>query len=136
MVVDGTGEPAAALLRPDNIGSNTADHIDVTRKALVQLPSTISTRPGEKVLVRTDGAGASHTYLTWLHNQRVSYSIGFALTDAMVTDAPEDAWSAAVAAVAAKTESAARRTPFHPTSRCMGSIKTGSGWPSFNSPST
>ncbi|ORI14794.1 IS1380 family transposase, partial [Rhodococcus sp. 1168] len=96
----GTGEPVAALLRPGNAGSNTAaDHIEVTRKALAQLPSTSSTRPGKKVLIRTDGAGASHKYLTWLHNQRVSYSIGFGLTDAMVTalaDAPEDAWSVAV----------------------------------------
>ncbi|MDN5548096.1 MAG: IS1380 family transposase [Rhodococcus sp. (in: high G+C Gram-positive bacteria)] len=97
---NGTGEPVAALLRPGNAGSNTADdHIEVTRKALAQLPNAHAARPGKKVLVRTDGAGASHKYLTWLHNRGVSYSIGFGLTDAMVTalaNAPESAWSAAV----------------------------------------
>ncbi len=96
----GTGEPLAALPRPGNAGSNiAADHIEVTRKALAQLPFTTGTRPGRKVLVRTDGAGASHAYLTWLHKQRVSYSIGFGLTDAMVTALPDvsvSAWSIAV----------------------------------------
>lgn len=96
----GTGEPVAALLRAGNAGSNTAaDHIEVIRKALAQLPSTTGTRPGKKVLVRTDGAGASHAFMSWLHNQRVSYSIGFGLTDAMVTalsEVPESAWSAAI----------------------------------------
>ncbi len=82
----GTGEPLAALLRAGNTGSNTAaDHIDVTRQALAQLPFTTGGRPGKKVLVRTDGAGASHAFLSWLHNKRVSYSIGFGLTDTMVT---------------------------------------------------
>ena len=97
---NGTGEPLAALLRPGNAGSNTADdHIAVTRKASAQLPNIHTPRPGKKVLVRTDGAGASHKYLTWLHNRGVSYSIGFGLTDAMVTalaGAPESAWSIAV----------------------------------------
>ncbi|MDV8079817.1 IS1380 family transposase, partial [Rhodococcus sp. IEGM 1370] len=97
---DGTGEPVAALLRPGNAGSNTAaDHIEVTRKALAQLRSATGSRPGRTVMVRTDGAGASHTFMTWLHNKRVSYSIGFGLTDAMVTAlsaAPDSAWSVAV----------------------------------------
>lgn len=97
---DGTGEPVAALLRPGNAGSNTAaDHIEVTRKALAQLRSATGPRPGRTVMVRTDGAGASHTFMTWLHNKRVSYSIGFGLTDAMVTAlavVPESAWSVAV----------------------------------------
>lgn len=36
----GTGEPAAALLRPGNAGSNTAaDHITATQLALAQLPA-------------------------------------------------------------------------------------------------
>lgn len=62
---NGTGEPVAALLRPGNAGSNTADdHIEVTRKALAQLPNAHAARPGKKVLVRTDGAGASHKYAT------------------------------------------------------------------------
>lgn len=88
------------MLRPGNAGSNTADdHIAVTRKALAQRPNTHTARPGKKVLVRTDGAGSSHNYLTWLHKRGVSYSIGFGLTDAMVTAlaaVPESAWSGAV----------------------------------------
>ncbi|WP_338888780.1 IS1380 family transposase [Rhodococcus sovatensis] len=96
----GTGEPLAALLRAGNAGSNTAaDHIAVTRAALAQLPFTTGGRPGKKVLVRTDGAGASHVFMSWLHRQRVSYSIGFGLTDAMVAalgEVPDTAWSVAV----------------------------------------
>lgn len=48
------------LLRPGNAGSNTAtDHIAVIRAALAQLPPhRPGTRPGRRVLVRTDGAGA------------------------------------------------------------------------------
>jgi hypothetical protein len=83
---DGTGEPLAALLRPGNAGSNTAaDHITVIRTALRQLPDhKPGHRPGRKVLIRTDGAGASHELLDWLHGQRLSYSVGFALTQQLV----------------------------------------------------
>lgn len=78
---DGTGEPVAALLRPGNAGSNTAaDHIGVTRKALAQLPNAHTAWPGKRVLVRTDGAVASHNYLTWLHKRGVSHSIRFGLS--------------------------------------------------------
>ncbi|MFY2791031.1 transposase [Rhodococcus sp. MALMAid1271] len=81
-----TGEPVAALLRPGIAGSSTAaDHLKVIRKALAKLRSAIGPCPGRTVIVRTDGAGASHTFMTWLHNKRVSYSIGLGLTDAMVT---------------------------------------------------
>lgn len=62
---DGSGEPLAVLLRPGNAGSNTAaDHITVVRAALAQLPEhRPGAGPGRKVLIRTDGAGASHTFL-------------------------------------------------------------------------
>ena len=64
----GTGEPLAALLRPGNAGSNTAaDHVTVIRAALRQLPThQAGQRPGRKVLVRVDGAGATHELLDWL----------------------------------------------------------------------
>ena len=41
----------------------------------------VGTRPGRKVLIRTDGAGYSHEFLAWLTAQRLSYSIGFGLPD-------------------------------------------------------
>jgi hypothetical protein len=83
---DGTGEPLAALLRPGNAGSNTAaDHITVIRAALRQLPGhRPGNRAGRKVLIRIDGAGASHELLDWLAGQRLSYSVGFGLSQHLV----------------------------------------------------
>jgi hypothetical protein len=82
----GTGEPLAALLRPGNAGSNTAaDHLTVIRAALRQLPGhRAGHRPGRKVLIRVDGAGATHELLDWLVEQRLSYSVGFGLTQPLV----------------------------------------------------
>ena len=86
----GTGEPLAIWLRPGNAGSNTAaDHITVTKQALGQLPGhRVGTRPGRKVLIRTDGAGATHTFLDYLTSQRLSYSIGFTLPENTPTCSP------------------------------------------------
>jgi hypothetical protein len=80
---EGSGEPLAVLLRAGNAGSNTAaDHITLAKQSLAQLPGhRPGTRPGRRVLIRTDGAGASHAFLDWLHGQRLSYSIGFGLPD-------------------------------------------------------
>lgn len=96
----GTGEPLAALLRPGNAGSNTAaDHITVIRSALRQLPGhQPGRRAGRKVLIRIDGAGASHELLNWLHAQRLSYSVGFGLTQDLVDQLvalPSSDWQAA-----------------------------------------
>jgi hypothetical protein len=97
---EGSGEPLHLMLRPGNAGSNTAaDHIAVTRKALAQLPGhTPGTRPGRRVLVRTDGAGATHAFLDWLAGQRLSYSVGFTLpgdADQALARLPEQAWTPA-----------------------------------------
>ena len=96
----GSGEPLAVLLRAGNAGSNTsADHITVARQALAQLPGhRPGTRPGRKILIRTDGAGASHKFLDWLHGQRLSYSIGFGLpgnTADLLTQIPAEVWTPA-----------------------------------------
>ena len=95
----GTGEPLAIMLRPGNAGSNTAaDHITVTRKALAQVPGhQPGTRPGRKVLIRVDAAGATHAFLDWLTKQRLSYSIGFALGDVsdVLGKIPADVWTPA-----------------------------------------
>jgi hypothetical protein len=97
---DGTGEPLQILLRSGNAGSNTAaDHIAVTRASLKQLPGyRPGTRPGRKVLVRVDGAGATHAYLDWLHGQRLSYSVGFGLPAdiaEILAQIPEQVWTPA-----------------------------------------
>ncbi|SDY87857.1 hypothetical protein SAMN05661080_04884 [Modestobacter sp. DSM 44400] len=46
-------------------GERAPDHITVTKQALAQLPGhRPGTRPDRRVLIRTDGAGASHKFLT------------------------------------------------------------------------
>lgn len=97
---DGTGEPLAIQLRPGRAGSNTAaDHISVIKKALAQLPGhRPGRRPGRKILIRTDGAGASHDLLEFLTGQRLSYSVGFTLpahTPELLAMIPEHAWTPA-----------------------------------------
>jgi hypothetical protein len=99
---DGMGEPLAVLLRKGNAGSNTAaDHIGVVREALRQLPShQRGSRPGRKILIRTDAAGATHEFLDWLTapGRRLSYSVGFTLPADFETTLrliPKRAWSPA-----------------------------------------
>jgi hypothetical protein len=96
----GTGEPLSVLLRPGNAGSNTAaDHITVLRQALRQLPGhRAGTRPGRKVLIRADAAGATHGLLNWIVGQRLSYSVGFTLPDSITAElakVPDKAWQPA-----------------------------------------
>jgi Transposase DDE domain group 1 len=90
------------LLRPGNAGSNTAaDHIEVVREALRQLPSRRrGRRPGRRVLIRADAAGCTHEFLTWLTaaGRRVGYSVGFTLPadfEATLRRIPARAWSPA-----------------------------------------
>jgi Transposase DDE domain group 1 len=96
----GTGEPLAVLLRPGNAGSNTAaDHISVLREALRQLPGhRRGVRPGRKILIRSDAAGATHELLDWLVGQRLSYSVGFTLPDTITNELakiPQREWQVA-----------------------------------------
>ncbi|MGY4745941.1 IS1380 family transposase [Streptomyces sp. ATMOS53] len=96
----GTGEPVAALLRPGNAGSNTAaDHITATRLALAQLPGKY--RRGRRTLIRTDSAGGTHDFVSWLSQRGrwLSYSVGMVITDAIhqhVLKVPASAWTPAV----------------------------------------
>lgn len=97
---EGTGEPLAVLLRPGNAGSNTAaDHITVIRDALRQLRGyRAGVRPGRKVLIRVDGAGATHELLDWIVGQRLSYSVGFALPQSIIEElarVPQRDWQPA-----------------------------------------
>ena len=96
---EGTGEPLAVLLRPGNAGFNTAaDHIQVTRDALEQLPA--SYRAGREVLIRTDSAGGTHEFLNWLTapTRDLAYSVGFPIhgaVEAALPLIPKDAWTCA-----------------------------------------
>lgn len=60
---DNTAEFLAATLRTGKAGSNTAtDHIEVLTQAITQVPAA----QRKNLLVRSDGAGASHRLLAWL----------------------------------------------------------------------
>jgi len=95
--LDGTGEAPAGILRPGNAGSNTAaDHKQVVDLALEQLdPQALA---GE-ILVRADGAGATHELTVYCHEGGMRFSFGFDLS-APVLDAiiamPEAAWERAI----------------------------------------
>jgi hypothetical protein len=98
----GTGEPLAEMLRAGNAGSNTAaDHITVIRDALRQLPfhaASTSRRIGQKVLIRIDGAGATHEVVNYVVARRMSYPVGFALpgnTAELLKLIPDSAWTPA-----------------------------------------
>jgi hypothetical protein len=102
--LDNTDEALAAMLRPGNAGSNTADdHIQVTDEAIAQIPD--ADRHGRPILVRSDGAGATKQWLNHLRSLRdrqgleVSFSVGFTVTN-QVKDAigmlPRSAWTVAV----------------------------------------
>lgn len=88
------------MLRTGNAGSNTAaDHISVTTDALAALPWVSLSRPGKKILIRTDGAGGTKEFLGWLARRGVQYSIGFTLPAGMpqlYQLIPAMAWQAAL----------------------------------------
>ena len=84
---DDAQESMALMLRPGNAGSNTAirqpDHIAVLTAAIEQVPAAHR----KKLLIRADGAGASHGLLDWptgldaKRGRTVEYSVGYAVTD-------------------------------------------------------
>lgn len=99
---DNTTELLTARLRPGNAGANTtADHIAVLSAAIDQVPRSYR----KTVLVRADGAGASHGLLDWLtlqnqiRGRQMQYSIGFAITESLrqaIMLVPEKAWTPAL----------------------------------------
>jgi Transposase DDE domain group 1 len=69
-----TGEPLAAVLRPGNAGSNTAeDHFGVLSLALAQLPERDLAR---QILVRTDVGGCTHAFAADCWDAGIRFSIG------------------------------------------------------------
>src|SRR6266700_3451882 len=96
-----TAESLAMLLRPGNAGSNTfADHLAVLTAAIRQIPARMRSR----LLVRVDGAGASHELITHLlslttRRRTVLFTCGWAITAAdeqAIRRLPATAWQAAV----------------------------------------
>ena len=97
--LDGTGEALAGVLRPGNAGSNTAaDHTAVLELALEQLDQ--AALEGE-ILVRADGAGASHESRSSAATARCA-SRSASTSNERVRDAlaglPESAWEQAIRA--------------------------------------
>jgi hypothetical protein len=96
-----TTESLAMLLRPGNAGSNTfTDHLAVLTAAIRQIPSRMRSR----LLVRVDGAGASHELIAHLLSlssrcRTVLFTCGWAITKAdeqAIRLLPASAWQAAV----------------------------------------
>jgi hypothetical protein len=92
-----TRECLAMVLRPGNAGSNTfTDHRDVLAAAVRQVPGKFR----RKVLVRVDGAGASHElvkHLLGMSSPRKSllFTCGWMITgadEAAIMQLPGDAW--------------------------------------------
>ncbi|MCA1677506.1 MAG: IS1380 family transposase [Actinobacteria bacterium] len=97
--LDGCGEALAGVLRPANAGSNTAaDHTMVLALALEQLDQ--AALDGE-ILVRADGAGASHELTCFCRDGRLRFSFGFDLDERVreaIADLPQTAWIQAIGA--------------------------------------
>lgn len=82
---NGTGEVLAILMRPGSKGANSAkDHIEVLSQALAQLPDEFYDEHGEligeKILIRTDSAGASREFLHHLDSMGLQFSFVFCAT--------------------------------------------------------
>lgn len=98
------GEALAGLLRKGNAGSNTAaDHIEVLQMALAALPTHARPDPddpaSQRVLIRTDSAGASHKFAAACRSAGVGFSFGYpvGVTIQDLVDAiPETAWYPAI----------------------------------------
>ena len=83
-----TTESLAMLLRPGNAGSNTfADHAAVLTAAIRQIPSRMRSR----LLVRVDGAGASHELINHLLSLTTGRRTMLFTCGWMITDADEQA---------------------------------------------
>jgi hypothetical protein len=95
--LDETGEALAAVLRPGNAGSNTAeDHFKVLGLALAQLPAEDLHR---EILVRTDIGGQTHQFTADCREAGIRFSVGYELTATVrqaILEMPEAAWVQAI----------------------------------------
>jgi hypothetical protein len=123
-----TAESLAMLLRPGNAGSNTfTGHLAVLTAAIRQIPS----RFRSKLLVRVDGAGASHELISHLlslssRRRTVLFTSGWAITEAdeqAIRKLPAPAWKPAAGQDGAVQQDKHVAEITHLTSRAAG-------WPS------
>jgi len=93
-----TGESLAMLLRSGNAGSNTVtDHIRVLGDAIAQLPVAYR----RKILIRIDGAGATHDLLEHIEQMNrlwrtVKFTVGWTITEVdetAIAAVAETAWT-------------------------------------------
>jgi hypothetical protein len=95
--LDETGEALAAVLRPGNAGSNTADdHFTVLGLALAQLPAQDLDR---EILVRADIGGCTHAFTADCREAGIRFSVGYELGDTVrqaILELPETAWEQAI----------------------------------------
>jgi hypothetical protein len=93
-----TGESLAMLLRSGNAGSNTVtDHIRVLGEAIAQVP----VKYRRKILIRVDGAGATHDLLQHIEQMNrlwrtVKFTVGWTITDTdetAIEQLPAEAWT-------------------------------------------
>ena len=95
--LDETGEALAAVLRPGNAGSNTAeDHFTVLGMALEQIPAADLER---EILVRTDIGGCTHAFTSDCRDAGIRFSVGYELTETVrqaILELPETAWIQAI----------------------------------------
>jgi Transposase DDE domain group 1 len=78
--LDESDEALAGELRPGNAGANTAeDQVAVAEAALAQIPEQHVA--DIDILLRIDSAGATHDLIDWCREGRISYSVGFNLTE-------------------------------------------------------
>ncbi len=105
--LDETGEPLAAILRPGNAGSNTAeDHFTVLGLALAQLPAEDLDR---EILVRTDIGGCTHAFTADCRDAGIRFSVGYELGETVrhaILELPETAWTQAINADGAQRDGA------------------------------
>jgi hypothetical protein len=96
-----TGEALSMLLRPGNAGANTvADHLIVLQEAIAAIPAAFRA----KVLIRIDGAGATHELLERIQalnttRRTVRFCVGWKITpmdEDAIAALPATAWTSAV----------------------------------------
>jgi hypothetical protein len=95
--LDETCEALAAILRPGNAGSNTAeDHFTVLGLAVAQLPAEDLDR---EILVRADVGGCTHAFTADCREANIRFSVGYELNDTVrqaILDTLEAAWVHAI----------------------------------------